>query len=34
MKLAGHSSGETGDVIGDTRVDGYDVAGVAANPSL
>ena len=28
----GHSSGETGDVIGDTLVDSYDVAGVAANP--
>ncbi len=28
----GHALGETGDVVGDTLVDGYDVAGVIANP--
>ena len=28
----GHALGETGDVIGDTLVDNYDVAGVLANP--
>ncbi len=28
----GHMIGETGDVAGDTLVDGYDVAGVIANP--
>ena len=28
----GHAVGETGDVVGDTLVDSYDVAGVLANP--